>query len=303
MSTARPARRSKVVSLTEAAKLVPDGARVAFGGVSVYQHPMAFVRELARLGRRRLTVVGTLNGPDVDLLAGAGCLARVETSYVGLEQFGLARNFRRLVEAGELEVVDYSEVLAFDRFRASQDGLSFVAASYLDGTDVLARHPDAKELVCPLTGRRYYAFPPADPEVAVVHASVADEFGNVLMPRRRSLHHGLDITLSRACDTLIVTAERIVPNAVVRRNPELNEIPSFRTTCVVEAPFGAHPCSMSGHYDVDEEHFAEYVTASASQEAFDGYLDRYVREPADDVDYLERVGLRRLLAIQRGTGL
>ena len=62
---------------------------------------------------------------------------------------------------------------------------------------------------------------------------------------------GLDIILSLACDTLVVTAERIVPNALVRRQPELNEIPSFRTTCVVEAPFGAHPCSMPGHYDLD----------------------------------------------------
>lgn len=303
MSAATATRRSKVTSLAEAAALVQDGARVAFGGLSIYQHPMAFVRELARLGRRGLSVVGTLNGPDVDLLAGAGCLARVETSYVGLEKFGLARNFRRLVEAGELEVVDYSEVLAFDRFRASQDGLSFVAASYLAGTDVLARNPDAREFLCPLTGRRYHAFPPADPEVVVVHASVADEYGNVLMPRRRTIENGLDIILTRACDTLIVTVERIVSNAVIRNHPELNEVPSFRTTCVVEAPLGAHPCSMPGHYEVDEVHFAEYVEASASQEAFDDYLDRYVRGVDGHVAYLEQIGLRRILAIELGVGL
>jgi glutaconate CoA-transferase, subunit A len=296
-------RQSKVVSLSEAAELVPDGARVAFGGLSIYQHPMAFVREVARLERRDLTVVGTLNGPDVDLLAGAGCLARVETSYVGLEQFGLARNFRRLVEAGEVEVVDYSEVLAFDRFRASQDGLSFVAASYLEGTDVLARNPEARELVCPLTGRRYHAFPPADPDVVVLHAAVADEYGNALMPRRRTLEHGLDIILSRACETLILTVERVVSNAFVRSHPELNEVPSFRTTCVVESPFGAHPCSMPGYYDVDDLHFAEYVEAATSQKSFDRYLDRYVRGVDDHIGYLEQIGLRRLLASGLGVGL
>ena len=52
-------RASKVMSLPEAATLVPDGARVALGGQSVYQHPMAFVRE-RRLDevRRRLLAGG-----------------------------------------------------------------------------------------------------------------------------------------------------------------------------------------------------------------------------------------------------
>jgi acyl CoA:acetate/3-ketoacid CoA transferase alpha subunit len=64
--------RSKVVSLAEAGQWVADGCRLAVGGFAVYQHPMALVRELARQGRRDLTVVGSVNGDDVDLLAGAG---------------------------------------------------------------------------------------------------------------------------------------------------------------------------------------------------------------------------------------
>jgi glutaconate CoA-transferase subunit A len=125
-----PALRSKLVSHADAAARIPDDARVALGGFAVYQHPMALVRELARQGRRNLTAVGTVNGNDVDLLAGAGCLRRVETSYVGLEKYGLALNFRRRVERGELEVVDYPEVLSVDRFRASQDNLPIWGADY-----------------------------------------------------------------------------------------------------------------------------------------------------------------------------
>ncbi|MEX2222785.1 MAG: CoA-transferase [Candidatus Rokuibacteriota bacterium] len=96
------------------------------GGFAVYQHPMALVRELARRGRRDLTVIGAVNGNDVDLPAGAGCLRRVESSYVG-------PNFRRRVERGELEMVDYPELLSFDRFRASQDRLRFWPCDYLGG--------------------------------------------------------------------------------------------------------------------------------------------------------------------------
>jgi len=98
-----PSRQVKVCSLTEAVQAVPDGSRIALGGFAVYQHPMAFVHELIRAGRRKLTVVGVANGNEVDMLVGAGCLARIETSYVGLEKYGLAKNFRRAVEAGRLD--------------------------------------------------------------------------------------------------------------------------------------------------------------------------------------------------------
>ena len=41
MTDRRPAPRSKLLSLPEAAARVADGARVAIGGFAVYQHPMA----------------------------------------------------------------------------------------------------------------------------------------------------------------------------------------------------------------------------------------------------------------------
>jgi CoA:oxalate CoA-transferase len=56
-----PGLRSKVVSLAEAGRHIADGCRLAIGGFAVYQHPMALVRELARQGRRGLTVVGSVN--------------------------------------------------------------------------------------------------------------------------------------------------------------------------------------------------------------------------------------------------
>ena len=93
-------RKSKQVSLADAVGRVGDGARIALGGFSVYQRPMAFVRELIRQNRRDLTVVGVVNGPEVDMLAGSNALKCVESSYVGLEKFGLAPNFRRRVQEG-----------------------------------------------------------------------------------------------------------------------------------------------------------------------------------------------------------
>ena len=291
-------RASKVVTMSEAAALVPDGARVALGGFAVYQHPMAFVRELVRQRRSDLTLVGVVHGNDADMLAGAGCLARIETSYVGLEKYGLARNFRRAVEAGALEVVDYPELLAWDRFRASESNLTFLQASFLGGTDIAARNPDIKQFACPLTGRKLWAVPPADPDVVVVHAPVADAHGNALYPERRLLPQSLDITLSRSCDTVIVTAERIADNAEIRRDAHLNAIPSYRVTCVVEAPWGAHPCPVLGVSRIDDRAFREYAAAGESAESFAARLDAEAHDAADHMAYLEGVGMERLLALR-----
>lgn len=293
-----PETTSKLISLEAAARLVGDGARIAFGGFAVYQKPMAFVRELARQGRRNLTVVGSANSYDVDLLAAAGALKTVETSYVGLEKYGLARNFRRAAEAGELKVVDYPEMVSWDRFRASQENLAFWPVPFLGGNDVVTYNDAIKEFPCPITGRRLHAVPAADPEVVVIHAIAADDRGNVVLPARRLLPQSGDVLMARCCDNVIVTAEKIVPNSFIRRHARLVEIPSYRTRAIVEVPYGAHPTPVLGRYGADEEHYALYAEAAQSAEAFKAYLDRFVHGPADHDGYLDLIGTRRLAAIQ-----
>jgi glutaconate CoA-transferase subunit A len=289
-------RRSKLQPLEDAMGLVEDGMRLALGGTAVHQHPMAAVRELVRQGRRGLHLVGCLNGIEADLLIGAGAVDTIETSYVGLEEFGLAPNFRRAVESGRLRVSEFSELLQFDRFRASADGWTFALSSALAGTDVLRVNPQVREVICPFTGTRYHAVPPAAPDVAVVHAELGDEYGNVLVSERRLLPDELDLLMTRSCDAVVVTVERIVSHAEIRAAAYLNQIPAFRTSAVVEAPYGAHPCSMSRRYGVDREHLGEYLRDAASDRSFQGYLQRYVTGPADHADYLQRVGVTRLSA-------
>ncbi len=299
----RKVRATKVRTMREAAALVPDGARVALGGQSVYQRPMAFVRELIRQGRRDLVVVGVLNGPELDMAAAAGCVGKVETSYVGLEQFGLARNFRRLVERGAIGIDDYSEITAFDRFRASEAGLTFLASPHLGGSDVAARNPNAVVFACPLTGRPYIAVPPADPDVVVIHAAAADQYGNVLAAPAKLLPQDFDQTVARSCEKVIVTVEKLVDNSYVRRHAERTVIPGFRVAAVVEAPWGAHPCHSLGFYTLDKAHFEEYVAASSDDVAFRSYLDKYVYGPPDESAYLELIGMSRLRSLSTVTGV
>lgn len=296
---AQPGRRSKLVDLAAAAALIPDGANLALGGIALHIQPMALIRELIRQGRKDLTVIGDILGLNADILAGAGALRRVEASGVGLERYGLARNFRRAVETGQVVMADFSDSTSLDRIVAARENLTFYPVTYLGGTDIPKYLPELVPFKCPITGQDLYAMPPAQIDFAVIHMPYADEYGNALVPTRAMMPDAIAVMMARAAKSVIITVEQVVPNSLVRQNPYLNQIPSYRTTAVAEAAWGAHPASMPDFYDVDDNHLQEYVASSASSEAFGEYLRKYVHGVPDHVAYLEAVGIRSLLQCRK----
>ncbi len=292
-------RRSKLTELSELAARVEDGMTVAIGGFGVYGRPMAFVRELIRQKRRGLTVVTTTSGQETELLCGAGAVSRIETAYVGLEKWGLARRFRAAVEAGQIEIVDYDEVLSFDRFRAAHDGRTSLSVNYLHGSSIVDHNPDVRESINPITGVAEHAVPAASADVAVVHVPAADKYGNAAVPRDQMMPQGLDLTITRGFDRVLLTAENIVDAAALRRFPQYVQIPSYRVEAVAHAPWGAHPGPMLGSYDADEDHFEQLVAAGADETQFASYLDTYVHSVPDNDAYLDLIGVESLMRIQR----
>lgn len=291
-------RSVKLTDLHNAIGTLSDGERIAVGGFAIYQRPMALIAELVRQRRRNITLVGIVNAIEADLLIGAGVVSQIETSYVGLERFGLARNFRRAVEAGNVRAVDYPELIAWDRFRASQEGLPFWPCSFLGGSGVVTYNPDIVSFTCPISGCMMWAIPPARPDVVLIHAPLGDEFGNVAFHNRKMLPQSADITLTRSCDRVIVSVEKIVSQHDLRRQPHLVEIPAFRTTHIVEAPFGAHPTSVPGLYECDETAFNNYVAATATPEEFADWLDAHIYQLHDHAAYLDQLGTQRLLTLR-----
>jgi glutaconate CoA-transferase subunit A len=93
--------------LGAAAALVKDGDLVALGG-HTRGAPMALIRELIRQGRRRLGLITVpTGGLNVDLAVGAGVADRLHFAQVGLEEYGMAPNFRAAVQAGRLRCLEY----------------------------------------------------------------------------------------------------------------------------------------------------------------------------------------------------
>ena len=101
----------KLVSLARARRRSSaDGDHITIGGVMLHRIPAAFVRELARQGRRNLRLSKPSPSYDLDLLCAAGCLAEVDAGVASLESAfgGALPNYRRAVEAGLLRVREFS---------------------------------------------------------------------------------------------------------------------------------------------------------------------------------------------------
>ncbi len=293
-------RKIKLCGMEEAARYVENGMRIATGGFSVYQKPMAFVHELIRQKKKNLTLVGSTHSIDADMLIGAGCLSKIETSYVGLEKFGLAKNFRRAYEGGEIEVVHYSEMMAWDRFLAERERMPFYTVDFLGGSDILNKNPEIKPFRCPMTGRQMYAVPAANVDVAIVHVHAADQYGNALIQGRHMMPQSMNAAITRGCETVIVTAEKIISNEEIRAQAENTIVPAFKTTCVVHAPFGSHPTPTLLASRTDEGFFRYYADISGTKETFQRFLDRYIYGTKSFSEYLQFIGKEKLEELKRG---
>jgi len=292
-------RNEKVTSITEAARFIKSGDIIIIGGFTISMHPMALIRQIIRNKVNNLTVVGFSNGNDVDLLAAVGSVKQVESSSVTFEMLGLAPNYRRAVQNGEIVVKDYTETTIAARAYAGSMGLTFYPTRALLGCDSVKYMPEIKELKCPITGEFYHAIPALNADVAIFHAIAADAFGNVLYPQTGNSLAATEPMFSRAAKKVVVTVDKIVDHDVVLRNPEAVLIPGFEVDAVVELPFGAHPCGWPNIYEHDIDHLREYMESSKNPESLKKYLDRFVYEAEDHWDYLERVGgLKRLMQLR-----
>ena len=277
-------RRSKLVGLAAAGDLVADGDHVALGGIRSHNAPTALVRELIRRGTRDLTLsAAPAAGFAVDLLIAGGCVTRAQLPNVTFEHLGLAPAFRRAVESGELELVECDEASLVAGYRAAAAGLPFQPVVSIAGTALA----DASPALVPAErgGVAVLEAPPLAPDVVFLHAQEGDVHGNVR-------HVGsvfCDRVMAKASQrAVVVSVDRVVANEEIRRDPKATTIPGYLVTHVVEAPFGAHPCSNHGRYDADEDHIRGYVDAVRGD--WPSYRDRFV---VDHAEYLEICGLPR----------
>lgn len=293
----------KLIELSEAAALIPDGATISFGGFTTQRHPMAFVYELIRVGRRDLYLFGHSPGGDWDILIGAGRVRRVELAYEADEAFGtVGPCWRRAVEGGRIEWEDYSNFTMVLRFAAGAMGIPFMPTRSLLGSDLLEQRAltDEQRRADPRTSPlkfhvmdspfaeadRVVLVPAVHTEFAVLHVQKATPSGIIRIEGQTFA----DVVQALCAQTVIVTAEEIVDDEELRREPERNPLPFFVVRHVCHVPYGAHPYAVFNYYDYDPRQLKNYHECASDDASFQGYLDRFVTGVRGHAEYLKAIG-------------
>jgi len=278
----------KTMSVSDAvSRFVQDESFIVSGAFGQIRISMAIIYEIIRQRKRRLVMAGKTATHDADLLITAGCVDRVESAYIcGHELRGLSPGSRRMVERGHCKVVAETSNAGYQwRFLAAMMGLPFIPSRNLLGTDTFA-HSSCKMVVDPFSGKPICLIPAAYPDVAFIHVHRCDIYGNAQID-------GIiveDFEIARCARRLILTTEEIIDNELIRSDPARTCIPFILVDAVVEVPYGSHPAEMPGLYYFDEDHIAEWLRLSQTQEGTDEYLNKYVFGVDSFADYLQLCG-------------
>lgn len=275
------------------ARFVTDGCYLGTELYGTVRAPMSLVREVIRQGKKDLRLVGQ-GVLETDLLLGAGVVAEMDLTYIGLELYGTSQVFRRAAENGRLkQIVEWSNGALTWRFKAAAMGVPFLPVRVMLGSDTF-KHSAAKVAECPFTGQKVCLVPALILDVTLMHVHRADRYGNAQIDGISGFAH----EIARASKRLIISAEEIIDTEEIRRYPERTIIPYFLVDAVVHAPFGSHPGEMAYMYARDEEQLREWVEASKTEEGTQAYLNKYIYSLSNHQEYLEFIGQERLEALK-----
>lgn len=262
----------KAVALAELAEAVPAGSLLAIPG-DASGPAIAATLELIRrrTGELRLVTAPT-SGLQADLLIGAGLVREVETAGITLGEWGQAERFRAAVAAG-LPVKDATCPALHAGFQAAEKGIPFIPLRGLLGTDLLAGRPDWEVIRNPLSrdDDAIVVLPAIRPDVALFHAALADEAGNVWVGVRREV-----ATLAHAARRTLVTVEALTPGNLLEdplRAP--GTLPHLYVDKVAVVPGGTWPLPFRGQGG-DAAALARYAQASRDQAGFDAVVEDWL---------------------------
>jgi acyl CoA:acetate/3-ketoacid CoA transferase alpha subunit/acyl CoA:acetate/3-ketoacid CoA transferase beta subunit len=226
-----------------------------------------------------------------------GLVQRVVTGYSGdtFPNFTPNPVFAAAYQRGDVEVEHWSFLAFSQRLEAAARGLPAVTTRSIVGSSM--EDNDAYARVDTPFGP-VGLLAPLVPDVALLHAPVADTDGNVAI--HPPLLEGVWGALA-ARRGAIVTVERVVDD--LRPWADLVRIPAHRVLAVCEVELGAHPGGcFPGVLPVDGygEDYDFWVEARAATRAdtYDDWIRHWVLDVDDQPAYLERLGAARVTSLR-----
>jgi glutaconate CoA-transferase subunit A len=126
------------------------------------------------------------------------------------------------------------------------------------------------------------------PDVAILCVPRADASGTCHQWGSR----GLAQEAALAAQRVIVLADEIVADSVIRSDPSRVLVPGYKVSAVCEVPAGQHPAPMTGRWKRDNEFFSDYLARSKTREGFLAWLDEWVLSLPDHAAYRAKLAAR-----------
>ncbi len=193
------------IGLADAVAMIPDGASLMVGGFMGVGTPERVIDELVRQGKRNLTVIANDNampGRGIGKLVSAGLVGRTIASHIGLNP-----ETQQQMIAGKMQVDLVPQGTLIERIRAGGFGLGGILTPTGVGTVV----EEGKQVI-EVNGRKFLLETALRADFALVGAFLADHSGNLTYALTS---RNFNPVIAMAADTVIVTAEHIVPVGVI----------------------------------------------------------------------------------------
>jgi acetate CoA/acetoacetate CoA-transferase alpha subunit len=203
LSTGVSLRRA--VSVEEAVAMIPAGATIMVGGFMRVGTPQRLLDEVVRQQKSRLSLISNdaaVPGKGVGKLFDATLVARLTASHIGLNP-----KAQQQMLANQIAVDLIPQGTLVERIRAGGCGLGGVLTPTGVGTSVA----EGKRQI-EVNGTTFLLETALRAQFALVHAFLADYLGNLTYALTA---RNFNPVMAMAADTVIVTAEHIVPVGVI----------------------------------------------------------------------------------------
>jgi len=311
-------RLHKVMTEKQAVEtFLHDGDSFCMGGFVMWRQPESIMREIARQGRKNLSLIdesGDFEG--IDLLVELGMLDRIDIAFTITRQVGgicgtpaLERGIKegvpRPVEAGgvlatpkdkiksdvpPLKIVDWTNLQVSLRLMAGALNVPFMPCRSSLGSDIPKYNKDIKVINDPYENKPLHLIPAYKPDVAFISVQRADRRGNGQLWGFR----GTDYWKARASKHVILITEELVATEKIYENPGLTMIPAYCTDAVVHLPFNCLPTGCYGCYTGDWIGFVSHLLLRQSPRGALQWIDEWVYGLKDHFEYCDKVGWDKL---------
>jgi len=207
---------------------------VSIGGFHFTRQPIALVEAIASQGTKGLTHVHWGGSLGLEILLEASAVDHVIFCFSSLEIFGTAPSFRRALESGSVTFEEYTALELHQALLAAEMNLEALPLQDPTGSwRAMLPEPGVRDS------------PTIEIDVVLLHASRADELGNVEIPGAQ----GLDRLLALAGRKVLVTVEEVVPAGALTDRASV--IPRHFIDAIAVHSGAAWPTSCVPNYGTD----------------------------------------------------